>query len=60
VGHPFPQLKQQANDAAKEYHDPVWRQKKAHWNDFLAGDENIWQAAKYLDPHGSSAFDKIL
>lgn len=59
MGHTFPQLEQQANDAAKEYHDAMRRQKKAHWNDFLADDANIWQAAKYLDPHSSSAFDKI-
>jgi endonuclease/exonuclease/phosphatase family metal-dependent hydrolase/ribonuclease HI len=59
MGHVFPDLEQQANDAAKEYHDAVRRQKKAHWDDFLADDSNIWQAAKYLDPHSRSAFDKI-
>ena len=59
MGHMFPDLEQQANEAAKEYHDAVRRQKKAHWEDFLADDTNIWQAAKYLDPGGSSAFDKI-
>ena len=59
MGHTLPELDQQACDAAKEYHDAIRRQKKAHWNDFLADDKNIWQAAKYLDPGGSSAFDKI-
>ena len=59
MGHMFPNLEQQANDVAKEYHDAVRRQKKAHWDDFLADDTNIWQAAKYLDPNGSAAFDKI-
>ena len=59
MGRMFPELEQQANEAAKEYHDAVRRQKKAHWEDFLADDTNIWQAAKYLDPCGSSAFDKI-
>ena len=59
MGHMFPNLEQQANDVAKEYHDAVRRQKKAHWDDFLADDANIWQAAKYLDPNGSAAFDKI-
>jgi len=58
MGHMFPDLEQQANEAAKEYHDAVRRQKKAHWEEFLADDTNIWQAAKYLDPRGSSAFDK--
>jgi endonuclease/exonuclease/phosphatase family metal-dependent hydrolase len=59
MGRIFPDLEQQANEAAKEYHDAVRKQKKAHWEDFLADDTNIWQAAKYLDPQGSSAFDKI-
>jgi len=59
MGHMFPNLEQQANDSAKEYHDAVRKQKKAHWDDFLADDTNIWQAAKYLDPNGSTAFDKI-
>ena len=59
MGHIFPQLEQQANDAAKEYHNAVRRQKNVHWNDLLADDTNIWQTAKYLDPYGSSAFDKL-
>jgi hypothetical protein len=54
-----PELERQARDAAKEYHDAIRKQKKAHWNDFLADDANIWQAARYLAPDGSSAFDKI-
>jgi hypothetical protein len=58
-GHTIPELKQQANEAAKEYHDAIRRQKRAHWNNFLADDTNIWQAAKYLGLHGSSAFGKI-
>lgn len=55
----FPDLEEHANKAAKEYHNAVRKQKKAHWEDFLADDTNIWQAAKYLDPHGSLAFNKI-
>jgi hypothetical protein len=58
-GHALSDLEQQASDAAKEYHDAIRRQKKAHWEDFLAEDANIWQAAKYLDPQGGSTFDKI-
>lgn len=49
----------QASEAAKEYHDAIRRQKEAYWEDFLADDANIWLAAKYLDPQGGSAFDKI-
>jgi endonuclease/exonuclease/phosphatase family metal-dependent hydrolase len=59
MGRIFPDLEQQANEAAKEYHDAVRKQKKAHWEEFLANDTNIWQAAKYLNPYSSSAFDKI-
>jgi hypothetical protein len=59
MGRTIPRLEQQAKDAAKEYHDAIRKQKKIHWNDFLADDTNIWQAAKYLDPCGSSTFDKI-
>jgi hypothetical protein len=59
MGHTVPDLEQHANEAAKEYHDAARRQKKAHWEDFLADSTNMRQAAKYLDPNGSSAFDKI-
>jgi hypothetical protein len=41
MGHMLPQLEQQANNAAKEYHDAVRRQKNVYWNDFLADDTNI-------------------
>ena len=59
LGRTLPELEQQACDAAKAYHDAIRTQKKAHWEDFLADDTNIWQAAKYLDPGRSSAFDKV-
>jgi hypothetical protein len=55
----LPGLEQQSKDTAKEYHDAIRKQKSAHWNNFLADNANIWQAAKYLDPNGNSAFDKI-
>jgi thioesterase domain-containing protein len=51
-------LEQQARAAAKEYHDAIRRQKKAHWHEFLQDDANIWQAARYLGPVDSPAFDK--
>ncbi|EEA25303.1 reverse transcriptase, putative [Talaromyces marneffei ATCC 18224] len=59
AGCAIPDLEQQAYEAAKEYHDAIRKQKKAHWEDFLADDTNIWQATKYLKPGGSSFSDKI-
>lgn len=59
AGHPLLELEQQAKYAAKEYHDAIRIQKKAHWEEFLADDANIWNVAKYLNPGGSNAFDKI-
>ena len=46
-------LEQRARDAAKEYHDAIRRQKKAHWDEFLGENTNIWQAARFLSPSNS-------
>lgn len=59
AGRAIPELEQQAKEAAKEYHDAIRRQKKAHWEDFLADDSNIWQASRYLKPSGCLFNDKI-
>lgn len=59
AGRAIPELEQRAKEAAKEYHDAIRRQKKAHWEDFLADDTNIWQASRYLKPSGSLFSDKI-
>ena len=59
VGRAVPELEQRAREAAKEYHGTIRKQKKAHWEDFLADDTNIWQVTKYLKPGSSSFSDKI-
>jgi exonuclease III len=41
-GYTIPDLEQQARSAAKEYHDAVRKQKKAHWEDFLADDVSVF------------------
>jgi len=51
-------LKRQARGAAKEYHDAI-QKRKEHWEDFLADNVYIWQAAKYLNSSGNSMFDKV-
>ena len=59
AGWERPELQLQAREASKEYHDAIRKQKKAHWDEFLADDINIWQAARYMKPGGNMAFDKI-
>ncbi|KAJ6436136.1 reverse transcriptase [Purpureocillium lavendulum] len=53
------QADQLMGEAAKEYHDGIRRQRKAHWDDFLAEDTNIWKAAKYLEPGKDAMGDKV-
>ncbi|KAJ6436382.1 reverse transcriptase [Purpureocillium lavendulum] len=57
--HACPDLERRAKEAAKEYHDAIRRQRKSHWEDFLAEDVNIWKAAKYLKPGGDAMSDKV-
>ncbi|KYK58873.1 reverse transcriptase [Drechmeria coniospora] len=54
-----PDLERRAKDAAKEYHDAIRGQRKAHWEDFVAEDVNIWSAAKYLQPGKDIMDDKV-
>jgi endonuclease/exonuclease/phosphatase family metal-dependent hydrolase len=59
AGQARPDLERRAKEAAKEYHDTIRSQKKAHWDDFLAEDVNIWKAAKYLEPSKDTMGDKV-
>jgi hypothetical protein len=54
-----PDLERKASEAAKEYHDAVRKQKRRHWEEFLAEDGNIWRASKYLGARSANLEEKV-
>ncbi|KAJ6437389.1 reverse transcriptase [Purpureocillium lavendulum] len=56
---PCSDLERRAKEAAKEYHDAIRKQRRAHWDDFLAEDANIWKAARYLEPGKDAMTDRV-
>ena len=52
-------LEARATEIRREYHRSLRVQKKNHWDAFLEDGQNIWQAARYLQPDSTAAFAKI-
>ena|SRR5438045_7339857 len=52
-------LEEMAKSTVKQYHDAICQQKKKHWLEFMADNDNIWQVAKYLKSSIKSAFGKV-
>jgi hypothetical protein len=41
AGRIMPELERQARAASRQHHEAIRKQKKAHWDEFLADDANI-------------------
>ena len=44
------ELEDTASDLRREYHRAIRDAKRRHWQEFLNNTDNIWKAARYLEP----------
>jgi hypothetical protein len=49
-GFTLPELEDTAADLRRQYHQAIRDTKRRHWKEFLNNTDNIWKAARYLEP----------
>ena len=52
-------FKTTARTATQQYHKAIQKQKKNHWDEFVAEQDNIWKIARCLEPKKTSSFSKV-